>query len=85
MIKKPLSNNLPDIVVESPSCIFDFSSISSSLIYNYLVKLPNKGGLDVLLYDTALLKTTVPVICEMLTLLFNLSTYICIVPKDWKK
>ena len=68
----------------NPPCIFNFCSISSSLIYNYLVKLPNKGGLDVVLYDKALFKSAVPIICEMLTLLFHLSTYICIFRKDWK-
>ena len=79
------SNNLPDIDVERSSSIFDFCPISSSSIYKNLVKLPNKKGLDVLRYDNALLKIAAPVISEMLTFLFNLSIYTCIVPKDWKK
>ena len=69
-----------------PHCIYEFyfQPIDSSKILKHFTNLASNSNLDVLDFDTKLLKLAAPYIAQSLCVIFNASQDTVIVPDDWK-
>ena len=69
-----------------PECIysFHFKKIESDTIFRHLKYLSEDSNLDVIDFDTKLLKIAAPYICESLTNMYNKSLISGVIPDDWK-
>ena len=81
--------NLPTpgpLIWKQPECIysFEFRRIEVSSVLNHLLKLSNESHLDVLDFDSKLLKIAARVIAPSLTQLMNLSTETGVIISDLK-
>ena len=65
--------------------IFKFTHISETQVRNFLSGLPDHSNVDLLHFDTKLLRIANHVISRHITDLFNLSINQALVPNDWKK
>jgi hypothetical protein len=63
---------------------FKFKNVSKKFIIKKLSKLSSKSNLDILGFDTKLLKISSHLICDSLCTLINKSLKTGIVPDDWK-
>ena len=50
-----------------------------------MMKLPSETNVDILGYDSCILKLSSEIICSSLTILFNMSLYNGEIPNEWKK
>lgn len=71
---------------KGPDSIYDFNfvTINSATISKLLMTLNPNSSLDILDFDSKLLRLCANNICEPLTIIFNLSITTGVVPSDWK-
>jgi hypothetical protein len=83
-----LANKHKDVNLpwKNPDCLksFKFKSPTNKFILKKLKNLPTKSNLDILGFDTKLLKISAYYICDSLCTLINTSLVTGSVPDDWK-
>lgn len=77
------SNDLPWKGPTSQHC-FKFQEITESSVLKFMEKLPSKSSLDVLNWDSKLMKDAKLQLTPILTYLFNKSQKSSTIPDDWK-
>ena len=84
-----LNQTFPDgIQLNWPDdCIyqFAFTDISADGVHKYLLSLPCNSNIDILGFDSKLLRCAADVLCPSLTELFNKSIQTHCLPADWKR
>ena len=64
---------------------FKFKSLLEEDVLAFINKLPSETNVDILGYDSCILKLSSEIICSSLTILFNMSLYNGEIPNEWKK
>ena len=87
-IGKEISDNFDKVPLDwkHPKCpyIFTFDHVHENLICKALLQLSNDSSLDVLDFDTKLLRLAAPHIFKSLTYIINVSLKTGVFPADWK-
>ena len=76
--------NIPECNIDTPSVSFSFICIDVNFVLRELLQLSKESKLDVLKFDTKLLRFAAPIIAPLLTHIFNLSLFSGLLPQDWK-
>ena len=64
---------------------FKFKSLFEEDVLAFINKLPSETNVDILGYDSCILKLSSEIICSSLTILFNMSLYNGEISNEWKK
>ena len=64
---------------------FKFKSLLEEDVLAFINKLPSETNVNILGYDSCILKLSSEIICSSLTILFNMSLYNGEIPNEWKK
>ena len=64
---------------------FKFTSLLEEDVLVFINKLPSETNVDILGYDSCILKLSSEIICSSLTIVFNMSLYNGEIPIEWKK
>ena len=64
---------------------FKFKSLLEEDVLAFINKLPSETNVDILGYDSCILKLSNEIICSSLTILFNMSLSNGEIPNEWKK
>ena len=77
--------HLPDIMIDTPTETFSFLTVDINFVLQELLKLPKNSKLDILNFDSRLLRLASPIIAPILTHIYNLSLCSSSIPADFKK
>ena len=77
--------HLPDIMIDTRTETFSFLTVDINFVLQELLKLPKNSKLDVLNFDSRLLRLASPIMAPILTHIYNLSLCFSSIPADFKK
>ena len=75
---------LPPCTINTPEEPFEFLTIDTNFVLQELLHLSEKPKLDIIKFDTRLLRISAPIIAPFLTHIYNLSLCTGTLPQDWK-
>ena len=74
-----------ELICRNNSSIYKFKSLLKEDVLAFINKLPSETNVDILGYDSCILKLSSEIICISLTIVFNMLLYNGEIPNEWKK